>query len=130
MATRNVLLRSLRRQEQREQLGDMLTPFTRELLELESTNLISLSKAARSAGKGQVALNAIIQAQRLSNGDPTFDVSEEFAHVLWMLKEPTLAMQFLRNQVPHLQRSSLADDPSNMMRKALIYARLVRTVRL
>ena len=121
VATQTALLRSARRQEQREQMGDMVSPFTKELVELETQCLLRLSDAARKARKGQIALNAITQAQRLSGMSTSFDVSREFASVLWMLGESTLAMQFLQRQL-----SSPGGAIRDTMKNALMYALLVR----
>ncbi|KAF9240715.1 hypothetical protein BU15DRAFT_87599 [Melanogaster broomeanus] len=96
LATRVSLIRSVRRKEERERIGDMITPFNRSLLELEKRCLVRLSVAARKSHKLQVALNSIVKAQRLE-GISTHEVSQEFANVLWLQKEQKLAVQFLKD---------------------------------
>lgn len=106
----------------------MLSPFTKELIELESKTLLQLSRAARVAVKGQIALNAVVQAQQLPNMNSVFDVSHEFANVLWMMKEPTLAMQFLKSQLPSLESGRVEDQAHAAMKKAHVLALLVCTM--
>lgn len=76
----------------------MITPFTQSLREIEKRCLISLSAAARVASMPQIALNSITAAQRLEDV-PSFDVSQEFASVLWHLKEQVTAVRYLRQLV-------------------------------
>ncbi|PFH50273.1 hypothetical protein AMATHDRAFT_41011 [Amanita thiersii Skay4041] len=95
MATRLSLIRSTRQKEERQQIGNMTTPFTRTLIDIEKKCLVRLSEAAREADQIQVALNAVVRAQRLEHS-ATFDVSQEFANVLWVQKEEKLAVEFLR----------------------------------
>ncbi|KAJ7658097.1 hypothetical protein B0H17DRAFT_1213256 [Mycena rosella] len=114
MATRISLVRSVRRKEERQQIGTMVSPFAQCLLDVEKQCLIRLSQAARDAQQVQIALNSIVRAQRLEQL-PSFDVSEEFASVLRLHSEEKLAVQFLKAlDLTHLPHSE----------KAVILARL------
>ncbi|KAK2463511.1 hypothetical protein APHAL10511_004262 [Amanita phalloides] len=94
MTTRLALVRSVRRKEERQQIGNMVTPFTQSLVDVEKRCLIRLSEAARHDGQIQIALNAVVRAQRLEK-EATFNVSQEFANVLWLQKEEKPATEFL-----------------------------------
>jgi ataxia telangiectasia mutated family protein len=124
MATRISLIRSVRQREQREQIGTLLAPFAQGLIEVEKQCLVRLSAAARESNQMQVALNSIVRAQGLED-IPTFEVSQEFANVLWSQKEQKLAVQFLKDLV---ERSSHAapSELVNKNNKASSLARLVR----
>ncbi|PPQ98246.1 hypothetical protein CVT26_003417 [Gymnopilus dilepis] len=116
MATRVSLLRSVRQREERQQIGNLSTPFVRGLKEIEQACLIRLSEAARESQQVQIALNSVIRAQRL-DAQPSATVVEEFANVLWLQKEEKLAVQFLQNLVEQA-------DPSDNTRRALWLSRL------
>ncbi|KAJ3555154.1 hypothetical protein NM688_g2731 [Phlebia brevispora] len=124
MSTRIALVRSIRRQEQREQLGDLLTPFTEELVDLEARALLDLSRAARKANRRQIALNAVVCAQKLHTASLELDVTHEYANVLWMMDESMPAMLFLRNASSSLETNMETDVPEDLRRKALTYALL------
>ncbi|KAJ7442296.1 hypothetical protein FB451DRAFT_1440423 [Mycena latifolia] len=114
MATRISLVRSVRRKEERQQIGTMVSPFSQCLLDVEKQCLIRLSQAARDAQQIQIALNSVIRAQRLERL-PSFEVSEEFASVLRLHNEEKLAVQFLKDlDLTHLPP----------LEKAVILARL------
>jgi serine-protein kinase ATM len=126
MATRISLIRSVRQREQREQIGNLLAPFAEGLIEVEKQCLVRLSAAARESNQVQIALNSIVRAQGLEK-DPTFEVSQEFASVLWLQREQKLAVQFLKDLVGHdgqPTRSELAADAN----RAALLARLVRVL--
>jgi serine-protein kinase ATM len=121
IATRMSLLRCTLRLER---IGDILTPFGHQLRDVERRCLISLSRAAREAGKGQIALNAVTEAQKLDLS-PVFDVSEEFANVLWLQNEHRAAVEYLRNLAANFQPSER--DPDEVLCHSLILSRLVRS---
>jgi ataxia telangiectasia mutated family protein len=124
MATRISLIRSVRQKEQREQIGTLLAPFARDLIEVEKKCLVRLSAAAREANQQQIALNAIVRAQGLEE-IPSFEVSQEFARVLWLQKEQKLAVQFLKDLISRtddVSSSGLAEKE----RRAILLACLVR----
>ena len=83
----------------------MITPFTQSLREIEKRCLITLSAAARVARMPQIALNSVTAAQRLEDV-ASFDVSQEFASVLWHLKEQVTAVRYLRQLVDKELRNS------------------------
>lgn len=123
-ATRISLLRSVRSKEEREQIGTLRFPFTQSLVDAETKCLVHLSEASRKAGDIQIALNSIVQAQRLG-GTPRFDVSQEFARVLWSSQEPRPAVQFLHNLVDPATSRPNDVRPPDIMTKASLYALLV-----
>jgi ataxia telangiectasia mutated family protein len=127
MATRISLIQSVKHREQREQIGNIPTPFVTGLTDIEKRCLIRLSEAARSSSHQQVALNSIIRAQQLEK-IPSFDISQEFASVLWMQKEQKLAVEFLRDLMlredPEYARPTV--DASINGRRAHLLAQLVR----
>ncbi|KAF8216514.1 hypothetical protein K438DRAFT_1953444 [Mycena galopus ATCC 62051] len=114
MATRISLVRSVRRKEERKQIGAMVSPFCQCLIDVEKQCLIKLSQAARDAQQIQIALNSVIRAQKLER-TPSLEVSVEFASVLRLHKEEKLAIQFLKG----LDLTHLAAPE-----KAIILARL------
>jgi serine-protein kinase ATM len=124
MATRISLIRSVRQREERQQIGNLLSPFAQGLIDVEKLCLVRLSAAARESNQVQIALNSIVRAQGLESA-PTFEVSQEFANVLWLQKEQKLAVQFLRDLVErtgHATPSELAPEAN----KASLLARIVR----
>lgn len=121
MATRISLVRSVRHQEERQQIGTLTTPFGHTLLQTEKRSLLSLSNAARDANEVQIALNSVIRAQRLEQ-TPSFATSQEFANVLWLQKEEKLAVQFLQSIA---ERDTDSPSGADITRKAELLARLV-----
>lgn len=101
----------------------MVTPFNNSLLELEKRCLVRLSVAARKSNKLQVALNSIVKARRLE-GISTHEVSQEFAHVLWLQNEQKLAVQFLKDLL-FPQNQTVSSEPELVIERALSMARLV-----
>ncbi|KAF8634560.1 hypothetical protein AX17_004150 [Amanita inopinata Kibby_2008] len=119
MATRIALIRSARKKEERQQIGAMATPHIQCLVEIEKCCLVQISQAAREANQVQIALNAIVRAQRLES-TPTFQVSQEFAQVLWLQNEEKLAIEFLQ----HLLSDNKATEALECGRKATLLAQL------
>jgi serine-protein kinase ATM len=124
MATRISLIRSVRQKEERNQIGDLITPFTQRLVDVEKYCLVQLSEAARDAHQIQIALNSIVRAQRLEK-TASFEVSQEFASVLWLQKEEKLAVQFMKELVGRDDKNVPATDRIDNTRKAMLLARLV-----
>ncbi|KAI9064013.1 hypothetical protein FKP32DRAFT_1665872 [Trametes sanguinea] len=121
MATRVSLVHFLRQKEQREQIGDLRSPFHNALVDLEKASLICLSERARGAGEAQLALNSVVRAQKLER-TPSTDVLREFANVLWLMKEPKLAIKSLGALVaPH---DLVVDDTSLALQRATMLAQL------
>ena len=120
MATRMALLKSARHKEEREQIGALSTPVISELLRIEKKCLLRVSEAARASNNLQVALNSITRAQRLEQ-EPGPLVLEEFSQVLWLLKEPKLAIQSLRSLLSGERRHSGMDP----VQEAILLSRLV-----
>jgi ataxia telangiectasia mutated family protein len=125
MATRISLIRSVRQKEKRDQIGTLVTPFIHGLTALETRCLVGLSEAARDANQIQIALNSIVRAQNLEERTHDFDVSQEFACVLWFQKEQKLAIQFLKDLLHQYNGPIVSGSPMDETKKALILARLV-----
>jgi len=81
---------------------------------------LRLSEAARLSDQVQIALNSVVRAQKL-NKNQTTDVNEEFASVLWLQKEETLAVQFLQSVLKNMDHETAQDVPHH----ALLLSRLV-----
>jgi ataxia telangiectasia mutated family protein len=124
MATRISLIRSIRQKEERAQIGYLVAPFARALIDVEKSCLVRLSEAARDAHQIQIALNSIVRAQRLEKVS-TFEVSQEFASVLWRQKEQKLAVQFLKDLAMRPNAEIPSHDATDDKKKALLLARLV-----
>jgi serine-protein kinase ATM len=127
LATRISLIRSVRQKEEREQIGKLLTPFARALIDIEKKCLVRLSEAARAANEIQIALNSVIRAQSL-DATPSFEVSQEFANVLWLQNEEKLAVQYLKQLVRCHDVDMTCDDKLSSSKKALLLARLVSRI--
>jgi serine-protein kinase ATM len=126
MATRISLLRSVRRNEERQQIGILTTPFALGLMDIEKGCLLRLSEAARNVNQIQIALNSVIRAQRLEKV-PSIAVTQEFSNVLWRQKEEQVAVQFLEKLVTQDSKSS-DDVTMNPTQEAILFARLVRNL--
>lgn len=124
MTTRISLIRSLRQKEQREQIGDLLSPFCSALLDLEKTCLLCLSERARDANEAQVSLNSVTRAQALEK-IPSSSVAREFSNVLWLMKEPKLAIKSLAALVAPPSEGMPLDDVPSRLQKASLMAQLV-----
>ncbi|KAF9565841.1 hypothetical protein CPC08DRAFT_815090 [Agrocybe pediades] len=122
MATRIALVRSVRQKEERQQIGNMTTPFIVGLKNIEKRCLIRLSEAARIAGQTQIALNSVLRAQHL-DVTPSSEIAEEFANVLWIQNEEKAAVQYLQAVIKNMP-TVLGADASYFLRKALLLARL------
>jgi ataxia telangiectasia mutated family protein len=127
MATRISLIRSVRQKEERNQIGNLIAPFTQSLIDVEKHCLVRLSEAARDAHQIQIALNSIVRAQRLEK-TASFEVSQEFASVLWLQKEEKLAVQFMKDLVGRDDSNIPDTDRIGNPRKAMLLARLVNFI--
>ena len=121
LSTRLSLLKSVSRQEQsRSQSGD---DYGSLIKELQKRCLLKLSEAARNADRNQIALNAVIQAQHLEISS-SFMVSEEFANVLWSLKEHRPAVDYLKRLTEKVAVD--LQDRDSVRQQSLALSRLVR----
>ncbi|KAH9916328.1 uncharacterized protein B0H18DRAFT_884948 [Fomitopsis serialis] len=123
MATRISLIRARRQKEERDKIGDLLSPLGRSLMELERGCLLRLSQAARDAQRPQAALNAITQAQVLG-GEGVPEVTQEFANVLWLMKEPRLAASLLKDTLSTMTTEAQKGPEEDKFRVASLLARL------
>ncbi|KAJ2936959.1 hypothetical protein H1R20_g142, partial [Candolleomyces eurysporus] len=105
MSTRIALVRSIRQKERQHEIGNIVAPFVEGLLELEKKCLLSLSKAAREADQTQIALNSIVRARSVG-ATSSAEISEEYANVLWSMKEPKLAVVYLNDMLKQTQVDS------------------------
>ena len=128
MATRISLIRARRQKEEREQIGELLSPLGQQLVELERSCLLHLSRAARDAHRTQAALNAVTQAQVLGKC-PVPQVEEEFANVLWLMKEPRLATSLLQAIVSGMNQRVTENIGEETAAYASLLAHLVSWVR-
>ncbi|KIJ55813.1 hypothetical protein M422DRAFT_220613 [Sphaerobolus stellatus SS14] len=118
MAARMSLIRSTLRLEQ---MGNQFTPFGVQLRDLERKCLLRLSEAARFSGRQQIALNATTRAQNLEE-TPSFEVSEEFASVLWTLKQHRPAVDYMRQLIK--QTPINLGNINNISQRSLALSRL------
>ncbi|KAI0330904.1 hypothetical protein GY45DRAFT_1323035 [Cubamyces sp. BRFM 1775] len=123
LTTRVSLVRSLRQKEQRDQIGDLRSAFCESLLDLERRSLLCLSERARDANEAQVSLNSVVQAQNLEQ-NPSSAVSREFSNVLWLMKEPKLAIKSLGALVTTPDNAMVLDDVSSTFTRATLLAQL------
>jgi len=118
------LIRSVREKEEREQIGNMVTPFVKGLIDVEKSCLLSISRAARESLNLQVALNSVVRAQALEK-QPSSVVSQEYADVLWLHNERKLAVQFLKDLVVSKPKEIQKLSVESKLKNALLLARLV-----
>jgi len=114
----------VREKEEREQIGNLVTPFIRALIDVEKSCLLSLSKAARESLNLQVALNSVVRAQTLEK-QPSSLVSQEYANVLWLHNERKLAVQFLKELVVLKPKEIQKLSGEFRLKNAVLLARLV-----
>lgn len=122
-ATRVSLLHSARYKEERDQIGDIRSPIVQNLVDVETDCLLRLSQASRKVGNIQIALNSVVRAQKLCLS-PRFDVSEEYAHVLWLSNEPRSAVQYLHALLNTPESRAIITGAVNAVKQALVYATL------
>ena len=125
LATRISLIRSVREKEEREQIGDLVSPFVKALVGVEKSCLVSMAKAARESLNLQVALNSVVRAQALEQ-QPSSLVSQEYADVLWLHNEQKLAVQFLKDLVVSKPKEIQKLNAESKLKNAVLLARLVR----
>jgi len=114
----------VREKEEREQIGNLVTPFVKALIDVEKSCLLSLSKAARESLNLQVALNSVVRAQTLEQ-PPSSLVSQEYANVLWLHDERKLAVQFLKDLVVLKPKEIQKLSAESKLKNAVLLARLV-----
>ena len=124
LATRISLIRSVREKEEREQIGNLVTPFVKALVDVEKSCLLFISKAARESLNLQVALNSVVRAQALEQ-EPSSLVSQEYANVLWLHNERKLAVQFLKDLVALKPKEIQKLSVESRLKNAVLLARLV-----
>ena len=114
----------MREKEEREQIGNLVTPFVKALIDVEKLCLLSLSKAARESLNLQVALNSVVRAQALEQ-QPSSLVSQEYANVLWLHNERKPAVQFLKDLVVSKPKEIQKLSVESKLKNAVLLARLV-----
>ena len=118
------LVHSVQKREQREQIGTMVSAFSRSLLDLEKKCLVQTASAAQSARRVQLALNAVVRARQIEES-PSFAVSREFAEVLWLQGEKKLATEYLQSEMQRDGQAYVQKGPRETLEKTLYLARLV-----
>lgn len=95
MQTRIVLLSSFRASEARKSLGD--EPSKHEVLarKAERATLLNLSAIARQENRKQVALNAVLKCQGMSEA-VDHELAMAVSSVLWLQNESIAAIETLR----------------------------------
>ena len=114
----------MREKEEREQIGNLVTPFVKALIDVEKSCLLSMSKSARESLNLQVALNSVVRAQVLEQ-QPSSLVSQEYANVLWLHNERKLAVQFLKDMVVSQPKEIQKLSVESKLKNAVLLARLV-----
>lgn len=123
-ATRISLLHSARYKQERGRIGNIPSSSLLSLVDAETGCLLRLSEASRKAGNVQVALNSVVRAQKLCS-TPRFDVSHEYARVLWLSQEPRAAVQYLADLLNTSIVGPSAQDTVDACTIASVYAALV-----
>ena len=124
MATRISLIRSARLKEQRDQIGDLSSPLYDSLLNLEKSSLLCLSERSRGVNQTQIALNSVVRAQKLERVGSS-ETAQEFANVLWLMKEPKLAIKSLATVLASTNVDKTSTDVEAKVQHAMLLARLV-----
>lgn len=102
-------------------MGDIATPTMLALSQAEFSSLLKLAQAARSNNRVQLALNSLQQAQTLVNDSvSSFELESEFASVLWLQGEQTIAVEHLRTVM-----RNVADDPRIIRQRPALLSQLV-----
>lgn len=97
LSTRISLLRSIRRAEQADRIGDLASDLYGQATGAEKACLLRLSSSARHAGHLQLSLNAVTLAHKLVEAhEDVHDVEEELANVLWAQGEHVPAITLLK----------------------------------
>lgn len=102
----------------------LLSDMSQSLLALEVRCLVQLSEAARGAQEPQIALNSITRAQHLDQ-DGLFEISDEFASVLWDQGEQRLAVELLKKELQRRDQASPPSQTDEKVQHACLLARLV-----
>ena len=124
MATRISLIRSARLKEQRGQIGNLSSPLHDVLLDLEKSSLLCLSERSRGVNQTQIALNSIVRAQKLERVGSS-ETAQEFANVLWLMKEPKLAIKSLATVLASTIVDKMSQDVEAKVKHATLLSRLV-----
>lgn len=114
MSIKCSLLQAERKRALPQALGEMDLDESEENVALESSVLISLSQRAREEDKTQIAINAVIQAQNLtvqhSISANKYVIEEEFAKVLWMQDNHSIASDALSTLLQKMSNAHSASD--------------------
>lgn len=130
IATRISLLQAARQKDERGQIGTLSSPEAQDLLHFEKVSLLQLSEAARRARQPQVALNSVVRLSRLDS-NPTFEVQQELANVLWLQREQKTAITCLQKEMRRRKTQVTSNGSiSAKIQLALALAQLVRFSKL
>ncbi|WRT69110.1 uncharacterized protein IL334_006094 [Kwoniella shivajii] len=120
-ATRVSLLHSGLQREDKNTIGDLLSPRAELLLSLEKACYLCLGEMARDDGNLQASINAVTAVQQLEFGRAPSDAAQDaFSHVLWAQNEHGLAIQHARGLLQDAQNRKSA----NQGRLAILQGRI------
>ncbi|PWN35316.1 uncharacterized protein FA14DRAFT_160518 [Meira miltonrushii] len=117
MSIKCSLLQAERKRTLPQALGEVNLDESDENIASEISILLSLSQRAREEDKTQIAINAVIQAQNLSLqhsiSEHKYKVDEEFAKVLWMQGNHSIAADALSTLLQSMQN----ERPASVQRE-------------
>ncbi|WWD21232.1 hypothetical protein CI109_105716 [Kwoniella shandongensis] len=113
-ATRLSLLQSARQREQKNVIGDLLSPKMETIVDLEKSVQLRLSQIARENSNLQAAVNSITAVQQLEKGVISEGAQDAFSHVLWAQGEHGLAIQYLSDLVEGETRSHKSNGSARL----------------
>ncbi|WWC63986.1 uncharacterized protein I303_106592 [Kwoniella dejecticola CBS 10117] len=115
------LLRSGRQREDKDVIGDMLSPKAELLASLEKKSYLRLAELAKEDDNIQASVNAITAVQQLEMGKtPSDEAQDAFSHVLWSQHEHGLAIQHAQDLTEEVKIRKPADPG----RLAVLYGRI------
>ena len=126
LRTRISLLDAFRRSEKLQQITEEPSAAYAAASVMQQDYLLDLSRRARSSGRLQIALNAVLRAKRLSDSDDQqcgYDVKYELAKVIWDKGEHVTAIDALQRMAVEANQSRLNLQP---VERASILSQLVR----
>lgn len=122
-AARISVISAARQREAQSLLGDLSTPLSDGLANLEVRSRLEFCRFARAQGNGQAAMNAITAVQHLEGRQVSAGAMDEFGEVLWMQGEHALALQHLEEMMAATER--LGKDAKHAGRMGILLGRKV-----
>ena len=125
-ATRTSILSAAQARENQNFLGDLTSPLSEGLANLEISTRLRFCRFAREEGNGQAAINAITAIQHLEGTAASAATSDEFCAVLWMQGEHALALQQVNEMIGTLQVSAGVKRDESQRRLGVLLGRQVK----